>query len=73
MRQTHCNDVNIEIKISMDSYLIQYDYHAEGSSLLHLNLNLQQLPPNRNCEEVHLLHQFELVDTVYNLKTLAIY
>ena len=67
MSQTHCNDVNIGIKIYTESYLIQYDYHAGSSNLLHQNLNLQQLPPNRNCEEVLLLHQFELVDTVFSL------
>ena len=50
-----------------------YDYHAGDSSLLHQTLNLQQLPPNQNCEEVQQLNQFELLDTVYNLTTVTTY
>jgi len=55
------------------TYLIQYDYHGESSSHLHQTLNLQRLPLNQNFEEVHQLNQFELVDTVYNLKTVTTY
>ena len=40
---------------------------------MHQTLNLQQLPPNQNCEEVHQLNQFEFVDTVYDFTAATTY